>query len=313
MAGAIEQVEREITVLKQAVAAIAQETRDLYVSYLSTLGQVAPQQLIAASYHLCTQVYPEAFLQLSWEQRQEFQQALQELGQQAEQRLQDCLQLLSVLDSDPDDPAQLIQVFEQLEQGIVEELQAVSHAANQLLQSWDVLSSPAVELILEVAAKAEASGGTTATGPPNLITALIEAEDAERSSSSSMLDSIAEIPTDKSLDWPPSPTRELLPPGRAKSRTMADELESAAEDEIEAALEGHRSELPSTAIVAIYLRLGEIEFADSTVMAWRNQIRKIAARLTGLQREFAKKQRERTIAEAESAWRAGWFNHQAKS
>jgi hypothetical protein len=60
-------------------------------------------------------------------------------------------------------------------------------------------------------------------------------------------------------------------------------------------------------IIAIHLRLSEIEFADSTVMAGRNQIRTLSARLSTLRREFQKKQRERTVAAAEAAWRACWF------
>ncbi|MBD1924950.1 hypothetical protein H6F74_01425 [Trichocoleus sp. FACHB-90] len=62
-----------------------------------------------------------------------------------------------------------------------------------------------------------------------------------------------------------------------------------------------------TPIVAIHLRLSEIEFADSTVMAFRNQIRNLNAQFTTLRREFQKKQRERTVADAQAAWRACWF------
>ena len=62
-----------------------------------------------------------------------------------------------------------------------------------------------------------------------------------------------------------------------------------------------------TPIVAIHLRLSEIEFADSTVMALRNKIRNLNAQFTTLRREFQKKQRERTVADAQAAWRACWF------
>jgi len=42
-------------------------------------------------------------------------------------------------------------------------------------------------------------------------------------------------------------------------------------------------------------------------MANRNQIRQLSSRLSTLRREYHKKQRERTIAEAEAAWRISWF------
>lgn len=63
-----------------------------------------------------------------------------------------------------------------------------------------------------------------------------------------------------------------------------------------------------TQIVAIHLRLSEIEFTDATVRAGRNQIRNLEVRLKSLGREYYKKQRERAVAEAEAAWRASWFD-----
>lgn len=62
-----------------------------------------------------------------------------------------------------------------------------------------------------------------------------------------------------------------------------------------------------TQIVAIHLRLIDIEFADATVRAKRSQIRSLSGKVGNLEREYQKKQRERDVAEAEAAWRASWF------
>lgn len=62
-----------------------------------------------------------------------------------------------------------------------------------------------------------------------------------------------------------------------------------------------------TQIVAIHLRLIDIEFADSTVRAKRNQIRNLSTKVSKLEREYQKKQREKDVAEAEAAWRGSWF------
>ena len=62
-----------------------------------------------------------------------------------------------------------------------------------------------------------------------------------------------------------------------------------------------------TQIIAIHLRLIDIEFADATVRTKRNQIRSISGKVSVLEREYQKKQRERDVAEAEAAWRASWF------
>jgi hypothetical protein len=61
-----------------------------------------------------------------------------------------------------------------------------------------------------------------------------------------------------------------------------------------------------TQIMAINLRLGEIEFADATLSSYRKQIRSVLLQLNRLGQEYQKKQRERSVAQAEAAWRAIW-------
>jgi hypothetical protein len=62
-----------------------------------------------------------------------------------------------------------------------------------------------------------------------------------------------------------------------------------------------------TRIIAINLRLSEIEFADPTLTAGRNQIHNLSAKLSQFQRNYQKRQRERAAAEAEAVWRSSWF------
>ncbi len=76
---------------------------------------------------------------------------------------------------------------------------------------------------------------------------------------------------------------------------------------IETDSDNESQESSVTQIIAVHLRLIEIEFADATVRAKRNQIRNISAKLGKLERDYQKKQRERDVAEAEAAWRASWF------
>jgi hypothetical protein len=72
--------------------------------------------------------------------------------------------------------------------------------------------------------------------------------------------------------------------------------------------DGDSEDSTLTRIVAINLRLSEIEFADPTLSAGRNQIRKLSVRVTTIQREYHKKLRERAVAQAEAAWRSSWFD-----
>lgn len=55
------------------------------------------------------------------------------------------------------------------------------------------------------------------------------------------------------------------------------------------------------------IRLAEIEFTDRQVMSCRGELRVLSARLVHLHKELDKKYQQRTIAEAELAWRSAWI------
>ncbi|MCC5657313.1 hypothetical protein LC608_10015 [Nostoc sp. XA010] len=284
MARAIERIERDIAGIKEAIRAIAVELQNAYASYLTTLGLAVRKQLILASYHLCTQGYPENFLNLSLNQRQQLQQAIRNLGQVAGEKLLACIQseevgvdegdvalasrrvgdeevtsslsseLLDTSNSqsftaDTSNPIELVKWQQNLEEVTQEILKKLSHDANVLIQKSGVLPKKLPEPILAAAAAAASeASGEVMPGPPNLLNLVIEIENEQQSED----------------------------PGL-------------------------------TQIMAINLRLGEIEFADVALSSERRQIRSILVQLNKLGREYQKKHRERAIAEAEAAWRASWF------
>lgn len=274
MARAIERIERDIAGLKEAISAIAVELQSAYASYLTTLGQAVRQQLILASYHLCTQGYPENFLSLSLSQRQQLQQAIRKLSQQAAEQLlayiksegdegdegdeeagevdesNSSFSPSTPLFSSPDlsNPIELAEWQQNLEEATQEILKNLSHNANLLLQKAEILPKKLPEPILAAAAAASEASAEVMPGPPNLLNLVIEIENEQQSEDSSL-----------------------------------------------------------TQIMAINLRLGEIEFADATLSSERRHIRNILGQLNKLGREYQKRQREKSVAEAEAAWRASWF------
>ncbi len=265
MAGAVERIARDLSALEEAIAAIATELHNSYAGYLDALGQAVRHQLVLASYHLCTQGYPDEFLNLSFSGRQQLQQSLREIAASAKERLlREFHSPIPTAEHQENNggeevssetketlrgqPEELIAWLESVEIAIAKTLQKASRDSNRLLQQAEILPKKIPEPILEAAAKVEASAESVA-GPPNLLNLVIEAED---------------------------------------------------DDEMQTSTVTH--------VYAIHLRLSEIELADPTVMAYRHQIRNLVARLRGLEREYQKKQRERAVAEAESAWRASWFD-----
>lgn len=275
MARAIERIEKDIIALKEATRAIAQQLNLAYARYIDTLGLALQKQLILASYYLCTQGYPDQFLNLSLTQRQKLQQGIRQLSQQAAQELISYIQPPEVTQTevileteeedeqeekneqeenqqqpqalDPSNPIELVEWQQNLEEGIEETLKKVSQRANILIQKTGVLPKKLPEPILAAATAASESSSDMMPSLPNILNLVIEISDEED-----------------------------------------------AEDSI-------------TQIMAINLRLGEIEFADVTLLTERKGIRNILMQLSKLGREYQKRQKELKIAEAEAAWRASWF------
>ena len=280
MARAIERIEKELTELKVAIRAIAQELNLAYARYINTLKPALQKQLILASYYLCTQGYPDEFLNLSLNQRQKLQQGIRKLSQQATQELisyihpPEVTQKETVVELekeenteiengdkeeneqqpkvlDPSNPIELVEWQQDLEAAIQETLKKLSQVVNILIQKNGVLPKKLPEPILIAATAAAASSESSSNmipSPPNLLNLVIEISNQEDSEDSSL-----------------------------------------------------------TQIMAIHLRLGEIEFAEATLLSERKGIRNILMQLNNLGREYQKRQRELKTAEAEAAWRASWF------
>ncbi|MFM7364265.1 MAG: hypothetical protein ACKO11_07160 [Cuspidothrix sp.] len=278
MVRAIERIQKDITELEKAIRAIAEELKLSYTKYLNVLGPALQQQLILASYYLCTQGYPEEFLKLSLNQRQKLQQGIRKLGQETAAQLNLYIQpqLSEVVSTEPiseaqtqdieaqeqeknnsqlqmlnsSDPIEIVQWQQNLEETIQETLKKVSQAANVFIQKTGILPQKLPEPILAAAAAAASSQSSSDLIPslPNLLNLVIEINDEEDSEESNL-----------------------------------------------------------TQIMAIHMRLTEMEFADREVLARRKVIRNILLQLHKLGQEYKKRQKELKISEAESAWRSSWF------
>lgn len=304
MVGSVEQIERDLAALQETVAATAEEFYATYKSYLTALGQATRQQLILASYHLCTQAYPEKFLQLSFSDRQKLQQSLRQVAQQAQEHLLQQLHPVGSADGAGLDPIELLP-----------ELAALMNA----------------EVSVEATFTEDEATETAASDPP------------EATSSESTEPPVDEPLTPRVVArWQDRLERSLIVQLRKLSHKANHLLQQAGivpkelpEMVLEAASEqagdaiaktpnlinllvetvadhGEDEDIPAlpaslTQVVTIHLRLSEIEFADGTVSVWRHKIRNLSAQLNALGHQYAKKQREHAIAEAETAWRSSWF------
>ncbi len=293
MVGSLEQITQRLAALDEKAGVLKETFQVAYTSYLESLGQSVKQQIIQSSYHICTEVYPQRFLALSVGQRQQFQDDLKDLAQQAyvdianlmksidpnaddellelddELEIDDELEALlqELPGSDEQDPPTPIEELTQwqanLERSIVKTLQSTSQVANRFLQHADILPKRVPSPVLEAVAKV--GGGDGIAGTPSLLNLLVEARE------------------------------------RAES-----EDEDEDEDEDETPRQIVAASLMR--IIAINLRLAEIEFNDPTVMSGRNKLREHKKQLQTLAREYQKKQKEQSIAQARLAWKSTWTN-----
>jgi hypothetical protein len=284
MARSIQQIKQELVVLEEAVAHLALELRKLYRQYLELLSQSVRQQLILASYQICTQVYPENFLKLSFSEKQTLQASLRKLATQLqadliaeleransskrlpegispEQSAENIASETDLLEQPTEDsfknPEDLVKWSKKVEQGIAEQTDRLSRKVNHVLQQAKVLPSDFPAKILEMAIQAQETGTSTSSAP-NLLNLLLETNSDEQ-----------------------------LQPSKESARV--------------------------TKITAIHLRLPEIEFADGMLSRQRQQIRNLLEKLSQLRQQYRQKQQECAVAEAEAAWRATWYDESPTS
>lgn len=308
MARAIERIEQDLEALDEAIALLRAEFHSTYSQYLKLLGQSVRQQLIMASYQVCTQGYPEAFLSLSFDRRQKLQKAIRQLGGQAQEQL-----LLHL-----EEPSKRLPQTEatDIEQAASEEpLPELENTTSKTVEpavNEEPLPEP-FEIALDSDALPDTSepapiANSSLTKPEQLR----EWQERLEKAIAQTLQTIS-LQTNRLLQSN-SIIPDKLPPAVLEAAVQVEGSEVTPGSPnllnllMEAETEGEKEDSTITRIIAINLRLSEIEFADPTLSAGRNQIRKLSARVNTLQREYYKKQRERAIAQAEAAWRSSWFD-----
>jgi hypothetical protein len=81
------QIEQDLASLQKKTEQMAEALEPIYQGYLKALSESGKRQLVLAAYHLCTQAYPDRFLALSWDQRNQLQKGLQAIAAQIYEQL----------------------------------------------------------------------------------------------------------------------------------------------------------------------------------------------------------------------------------
>jgi hypothetical protein len=342
MVSAIEQVERELKLVDQAIATLALELHSTYGSYLAALGQAVRQQMILASYYICTRGYPQQFLGLSLSQQQQLQQDLRQLAKQTQTRLAEKATVVKPIDFSKVKTSNAEEMARSIAAHLLEmraELENQEEFPDEEQLEFDEMQAESMELIDSVFGEPEEEPGEETTeeskqANQELFAAIFRSESSgeEADAEQPFDENRSLIPKDLfywQKDLEEAIAQELQSLSQATNRALQQaeilpkrlpepilEVASRADLSGESAAPNLLSlviETPSsqdavkTQVMAMRLRLSEIEFSDPLALQGRSQIRKLSVRLHKLKQEYQKRQKQKAIAQAEAAWRSSWY------
>lgn len=330
MAASIEQLNQSLAELDKQVAELGETLRQTYASYLDALQKNARQQLILAAYHVCTEGFPEEFLRLSVSQREMLQSDVRSIARQAATQLTQ-LPTLGEVAALPSFRIQSLEEDSDLleESFMVEDRQSraekfhdddddddadddESEAENEAETKED----PAQEL---AALLAEVASAVASQRPPSPIDQWLNWQDyVERSTRQTLRQlshQINQVLQRASLISPNLPDAVLEAASRAEGAETMGKLPHVVQMLVEGPGSSPEKREKSSKrpanlmhVVAVQLRLAELEFNDAETMVWRRKLREVTQRMKALGRDYRKRQRQRSIAEAQVAWRSTWIN-----
>ncbi len=353
MTGSTERLYQTLERLKGELSQLSETFEDTYREYITALANAVQHQLILATYHLCTQGYPEAFLSLSFSQRQALQLKIRQLAKQVEpsmlQSFYRCTaevmqeartattsspspsaaSMTSTTDEDDEDESEEFGTISESDQAALEAFaeefelpdDLFSRVGLQRLSMGDDDEVPFME-----------TDSPEASGPD-----LFDLQDKENLPSLSDYDPMTpeliaswqrtvEQGVSRVLSQLSQRVNRLLqsrgilpatvPPKLVQAATQVDataETTTNVPNLLKLLVEtesGDESRSQVAQLLAVRLRLSDIEFADPTLKTWRDRLRELSSQLVKVGRSYHEKQRQRAVIEAESAWRSSWFEEE---
>ena len=396
MSGTVELLTKQLAVLDHQAEELEASLRTTYGSYLNGLAKTLRQQLILASYYICTEGYPEDFLKLSLSQRHNLQTRLKAITQETRSALESLL--LDPQPSPPPSPSSSIgnnffpghaivaafgmpstaiaidvsmdgeeefnedrtdileieslndlestleQIQDQMERGIfdssLDEEEEEEDEEDEDEEDEDesgrsdpndrrkdnsrrgMTESNARELQAILAQVAAAISAKEPKTPIDRLTTW--QENIERGIQEKIR--LSSYKTNQALQ------KSTLIPAQVPDRALEaasrvdNDANSPVSHVVQMLVEMGRTGDPESGdspkranaepfgpnvpklihVVALQLRLGELEFNDPILMRWRNRLRELANNTQTLTQKYRKCQHKRSVAEAQDAWRSSW-------
>lgn len=289
MSKSIQKLRDDLTVLNTKIQDLATNLDDLYKNYFQNLSSIVHRQLVLATYQICTQKYPDSFLRLSYQERIKLQEKIKALDTIFIQDFLDSLKSIQFPNN------QFIQDFytniiEFFSSSIITENNEQENSINKS----EIQENNSENLSISVG-----------LNPDDLIKFQIDIEDCLEECLTNLSHRTNKYLQNAGIlpDTIPSKILEMALQGEENTSVVSGSpnllsLLIEKEDKSES--------FNITPIIAICLRLTEIEFNHSGLNLIRQKISNLLQKLDTLDEEYQKITRQYAIAQAESAWRSSW-------
>ncbi|NCO75784.1 MAG: hypothetical protein GW795_07880 [Cyanobacteria bacterium] len=297
MSKSIKKLRDDLIILNTKIQDLATNLQGFYQKYFENLTPIVNNQLILATYQICTQKYPDSFLSLSYQQRINLQTKIKKLDQIFITDLLNNLHLIEV-------PNNII--IQDFYKNTIDFFSSL-----QVIENEEILREDSVKEMSSL--KDENKNNeedlliSNDLSPENLIKFQLNIEE-------SIEDSLTKIShrTNKYLQ------EAGILPNNIPNKILEMALEAEENTSIFSGApnllslliekEDKSESLDITPIVAICLRLIDIEFNNSTLNLIRQKITDVMKNLESLDSEFQKKNQQYSILQAEFAWRSSWID-----
>lgn len=328
MTKSIQQVRQELKNLESTVADAAIELEDLHRDYLNLLSQSLKQQLISACYQICTQLYPQSFIDLSLTDKQNLQQNFRQIAIELEPDLLEIVEQKE-LEPEPFDLNLMAELIKNLPkpQKSSEENDNTAEINLELvkaeLENIEFIEIDAGEEEsdeLETDEEESLKEKIDFNNPEHLI---LWHKQIERNIKK-ILDSSSRkvnryLQESKILpDRIPSKVIDIAMQADS-AKGMSNAKQPRIPHVLHLALESNGSKKPKSSkdlsktpkdfieISLLRLRLAELEFHSPLLNAKRGQIRNLMAKVKKLKNSYRSIKRETAVLEAQAAWRSSWY------
>ena len=320
MTKSIQQVKQELKNLESTVADAAIELEDLHRDYLNLLSQSLKQQLISACYQICTQLYPQSFIDLSLNDKQNLQQNLRQIAIELEP---DLLEIVEQKELEP----------EPFDLNLMAELIKNLPKPNKSLEENDNVSEINLELVkaelenielIEIDAEGEESELETddeespkekidLENPEHLILWHKQIERNIKQILDSGSRKVNKYLQESGILPDRIPSKVIDIAMQADSaKGMSNAKQPRIPHVLHLALESDGSKKTKSSkdlieISLLRLRLAELEFHSPLLNAKRGQIRNLMSKIKKLKNSYRSIKQETAVLEAQAAWRSSWY------